>query len=287
MIAHENNDTAKEEYNVTSIHDDGAIYATQEEYAREIRKWRTEIPNIVFEMGLTGDQIGLYAHIKRRAGAKDGGKCTEGLRGIATTLRRSKDSVSRDLEVLVEKDLVEVGEQPREDRPRPIMIKDIWPENYEHFSGKRLEIVPNLSHHRDRVSHQGDRVSREEDKGVSPGGQKNEHIKNELSENGTSEEVAATRETENQNDRDHHDRDVDHVRDIYERHGGKYKTGGSLPATEKQIDYLEDLAADQYVYWEDFEEVYGPVDLENLTRVEASRLIDALKVAKIEYRRDD
>jgi hypothetical protein len=65
-----NSSTTAVDDNLISIHDEGAVYASNEEYAREIRKYRTEIPNMVFDVGLTGNQIALYAHIKRRAGAE-------------------------------------------------------------------------------------------------------------------------------------------------------------------------------------------------------------------------
>ena len=63
-------------------------------------------------------------------------------------------------------------------------MQDIWPENYERFSGRRLTTGTEVSHHKDGVA-QG------EDRGVPPQRQQKEPLKNKHLNKGGVEEGAA------------------------------------------------------------------------------------------------
>ncbi len=53
--------------------------------------YRTELPNILFEIGLTPNLIGVYTALKRCAG--DTGQCTKSEKTLATQLNISKKTL--------------------------------------------------------------------------------------------------------------------------------------------------------------------------------------------------
>jgi hypothetical protein len=52
-------------------------YASEDQYRDEsdLKKYRTEIPNMIFDIGLTPYEVALYGHFKRVCGAEKGGVC--------------------------------------------------------------------------------------------------------------------------------------------------------------------------------------------------------------------
>lgn len=115
-------------------------------------KYRTELPNIIYEIGLTPNLIGVYSALKRAAG--DNGQCTKSEKTLSKQLNISKKTLHGLIIQLCEvnsflgKPLVictnrfsECGDKDT----NSITITDIWPENYFHFTsdiGGRVKITP-------------------------------------------------------------------------------------------------------------------------------------------------
>jgi hypothetical protein len=107
-------------------------------------KYRTEIPNIIFEIGLTPQLIGVYSAIKRCAG--DIGSCFKSENTLAKELKISKSTLHKYIEMLsIENPILKKQLLIKENRisengdfdTNLIAIKDIWPENYSHFETKQ------------------------------------------------------------------------------------------------------------------------------------------------------
>lgn len=102
--------------------------------------YRTELPNIIFEIGLKPAEIAVYAAIKRSAG--DGKPCWKSNPTIAEhagmtsrTLIKVVDSLCKVNKILRKPLIVKqirVSQQGDNDT-NLIFITDIWPENNEHF----------------------------------------------------------------------------------------------------------------------------------------------------------
>lgn len=102
--------------------------------------YRTEIPNIIFELGLKGNEIAVYCVLKKIAG--DRGKCFMSVEKISqmagiseNTFREVKIKLSN-IFPKINKPLIEIISQKREDGgnlPDLIRIVDIWPDNMSHF----------------------------------------------------------------------------------------------------------------------------------------------------------
>ena len=103
----------------------------------DLHRYRTEIPNIIFRLGLTPYELTLYAHLKQTAG--DGGQCwksTDTLAketGMSTgTISKAKDGLVTSRPELAGKSLIEVREESGTHGGRPrhyITLTDVWPEN--------------------------------------------------------------------------------------------------------------------------------------------------------------
>ena len=115
----------------------------------DMRRYRTEIPNVVFELGLKQLDILLYCHLKRIAGDK--GACWKSTPELAAETGISSGRISTGKKALAQpraalggKALIAVRTQTREDG-RPwrdyLTITDIWPENMAHFG----EVSPDES----------------------------------------------------------------------------------------------------------------------------------------------
>lgn len=108
-----------------------------------IHKYRTEIPNIIFELGLTPDELAIYLIFKRAAG--DNGKCIKSTRRIAkeakvsrNNLLKIKNKLSNKFS-LINKSLIECYDRFSDCGDKDtceVHIVDIWPENFLFFNKK-------------------------------------------------------------------------------------------------------------------------------------------------------
>jgi hypothetical protein len=117
-------------------------------------KYRTELPNIIFELGLSPSAFALYAAIKRCAG--DSGVCTRSTTNLAKMANMSPRTLQRTLPELLEKNkfikkslvkltprISDCGDQDTNE----LTINDIWPENAQYFlnnikGGDKLTVPP-------------------------------------------------------------------------------------------------------------------------------------------------
>jgi hypothetical protein len=69
-------------------------YVSEDQYRDEsdLKKYRTEIPNMIFDIGLTPYEVALYGHLKRVCGAEKGGKCWK---SVSTLSRETGMSAGR------------------------------------------------------------------------------------------------------------------------------------------------------------------------------------------------
>ena len=117
----------------TAVHDGG-----------DLRRYRAEIPNIVFLLGLTPFELALYAHLKRVAGANPGGRCFQATATIARDCGMSEGMVSKAKQGLLRADRkglrgkalirIEQDETGPGRARHVITIVDIWRENFRHFA---------------------------------------------------------------------------------------------------------------------------------------------------------
>ena len=107
----------------------------------DLRKYRTELPNTIDDLGLDPYEFRLYAHFKRVAGGNSGGACWQSTRSLAEHCRMSLHSVSRAKARLVELGLIEIDhyKQPTTASPTGqwvdrVRIVDIWLENFLRYA---------------------------------------------------------------------------------------------------------------------------------------------------------
>ncbi|MDP9487326.1 MAG: helix-turn-helix domain-containing protein, partial [Actinomycetota bacterium] len=96
------------------------------------RDYRTEIPNLIDEMGLSVYAYRLYGRIKRRAG--DTGVCDEGTKSLATGCGMSAGTVSKAKKELEKRGLISIrpGDQKKGETDK-IRVVDVWEENFARF----------------------------------------------------------------------------------------------------------------------------------------------------------
>ena len=109
-----------------------------------LHKYRTELPNIIEELGLDPYAFRLYAHYKKVAG--DGGSCyeskstlEENLKMSPTTIKDRNRVLSQPFDMLDGKPLIIVKKRrgsKNQDLPVLIEIVDIWNENMTLLSNK-------------------------------------------------------------------------------------------------------------------------------------------------------
>jgi hypothetical protein len=118
----------------------------------DARQYWTQIPNIVFEIGLKPLELVLYAHLKRAAGATANGKCRKSTATLARETGMGVGTVSRTKSALEAKRL-ELGNRPlirtrevtnpRGGKPfQEITITDIWKINTDRFTSSTVEVAP-------------------------------------------------------------------------------------------------------------------------------------------------
>ena len=100
------------------------------------RQYFTIIPNILFELGLSAQEIAVYCFIKKVAGEK--GSCFMGVRRICDTLKLSPNNLQKIKENLIQKKLISVEIKKKKEGGQHITrILDIWPENINYFKQKK------------------------------------------------------------------------------------------------------------------------------------------------------
>lgn len=114
------------------------------------KQYWAQIPNVICELGLKPQELSLYVHLKRAAGASDKGKCTKSTATLARESGMGAGSVSR-AKVELEKQRHEIGNKPlirikevsnpRGGKPfQEISITDIWKENMARFTSSNVEV---------------------------------------------------------------------------------------------------------------------------------------------------
>ena len=101
--------------------------------AGDLRKYFTQIPNMVDDAGLTVYEFRLYAHLKRVAG--DRGRCWQGTETLAASCNMSGGSISKAKHGLKEKGLISI-EKKTDSRKmyHEITVIDVWPQNFAKYS---------------------------------------------------------------------------------------------------------------------------------------------------------
>lgn len=142
-----------------------------------LHKYRTEIPNMVLDMGLDAYTFRLYCHLKRVAG--DEGMCWQSTRTISEATNMSVGQVSKSKKVLEEKGLItcERGGPTTSDS---VTIIDLWLRNMEVYS-KRSQRSP---HEHERSPDEHERSPHEPKKNHS----KKNHVKNSRGASGEAHE---------------------------------------------------------------------------------------------------
>ena len=105
--------------------------------------YRTELPNIIFEIGLSPSQLAVYAVIKRIAG--DQRDCWKSYQKIADQANMGRSTIIPIIDSLcllnpiLGKSLISKKSRIHESGDKDtniIIINDIWPDNYIHFKEK-------------------------------------------------------------------------------------------------------------------------------------------------------
>lgn len=153
----------------------------------DLRKYRAEIPNIIFVLGLTPFELTLYVYLKRVAG--DGGVCFKANDTIAEETNMSagmvskvKESLKRRHLLLKNKPLIVVEEEPNPRGGKPlhhIRLVNIWADNFAYFGQQASSQDELASSPHERASSHGEVAS-------SP-----HEVKKEPREERTHEEVGA------------------------------------------------------------------------------------------------
>ncbi len=113
----------------------------QEEYSDHT--YRTEIPNIVFEMGLNPYELSAYCHMKRIAGDK--GLCYKTCQKLSEDIGCHRSKFIEVKKSLQEKGLIRITHRKKEDgacTTDVITMIDLWPKNVEYMTNKRKQNVP-------------------------------------------------------------------------------------------------------------------------------------------------
>lgn len=100
----------------------------------DLKKYRTEIPNMIFDIGLTPYEVALYCHIKRVCGAEEGGVCWKGVRTLSKETGMSIGRISEARAELARRGLIHVSQPKGPGTSAVVTIVDIWPENMARYS---------------------------------------------------------------------------------------------------------------------------------------------------------
>lgn len=109
-----------------------------------LHKYRTEIPNIIFDLGLDPFAMALYLHYKKVAG--DHGKCFQRKSTISestgmspSTIKDRNKELTKPRDELNGKALITITQRQDENGealPTLVEINDIWPENFQKLSSR-------------------------------------------------------------------------------------------------------------------------------------------------------
>lgn len=102
----------------------------------DLRKYRTELPNLYDDADLDPSEFRLLAHYKRV------GTCTESIATTARKCRMGEGTVSEKRRGLVEKGFITAEEVPvLNGFSYRIEVIDLWLENFARYSGKSIEQI--------------------------------------------------------------------------------------------------------------------------------------------------
>lgn len=110
----------------------GEVLSDHYKDASDLKKYRTEIPNMVFDLGLTPYEVALYGHLKRVCGAADG-KCWKSVKTLSRETKMSTGRVSEARTVLKRRGLVKMTQPEGPGTSVIVTIVDIWPQNMARF----------------------------------------------------------------------------------------------------------------------------------------------------------
>jgi hypothetical protein len=123
----------------------------------DLRKYFTQIPNILFTLGLSPYALTLYAYFKKVAGASASGACWQKTSTIATAtgmsggmVSKAKAELSQPRLELKGKPLIMIAERLNKHGGKPghiIRLADIWPENFAMFAKPISQAAEPISPH--------------------------------------------------------------------------------------------------------------------------------------------
>lgn len=107
------------------------------------KRYRTQIPNIIDDLGLDPYERALYVHYKRVCGDGNGGECFEAIRTTADKTKISLSKCWRTRTSLEERGLITVdGVKKGQKGTAIVKVVDIWPLNLAYYDHKdRLDIT--------------------------------------------------------------------------------------------------------------------------------------------------
>ena len=100
-----------------------------------LREYRTEIPNMILELGLTVYELALYVHLKRTAG--DSGGSWKSTQTLAKETGMSSGSIVKAKRGLVARELIKLEKTPHETGTDQIAIVPVWEKNFLYFTIER------------------------------------------------------------------------------------------------------------------------------------------------------
>jgi hypothetical protein len=111
-------------------------YVSDDKYRDEsdLKKYRTEIPNMVFDIGLTPYEVALYGHFKRVCGAEPGGLCWKSVSKLSKETGMSAGRVSEARAELARRGLIRMSQPKGPGTGVTVTIVDIWPQNMARYS---------------------------------------------------------------------------------------------------------------------------------------------------------
>jgi hypothetical protein len=111
-------------------------YASEDQYRDEsdIKKYRTEIPNMIFDIGLTPYEVALYGHFKRVCGAEKGGVCWKSVSTLSKETGMSAGRVSEARAELARHGLIRMRQPKGPGTGVTVTIVDICPQNMARYS---------------------------------------------------------------------------------------------------------------------------------------------------------
>jgi Helix-turn-helix domain len=113
-------------------------YVSKDQYRDEsdLKKYRTEIPNMIFDIGLTPYEVALYGHLKRVCGAEKGGKCWKSVSTLSRETGMSTGRVSEARAELARRGLIHMRQPKGPGTSVTVTIVDIWPQNMVRYSAE-------------------------------------------------------------------------------------------------------------------------------------------------------